>query len=280
MNTKAQVNRRTGIRRPSPELTGYWIRIAGLTVLVAAIVGSSTVISADSNAAAIDKTRATLEQWVQTQRVISQERKDWALAREILGQKIDLVQREIESLQGKIKDANTSIADADTKRAELIKDNDKLKDASSALSKTLVTLEDRIKRLTRRLPDPIRERIKPLSQRIPDKPDQTNLSISERFQNIVGILNEVDKFNRDITVTSEVRNLPDGSSVEVATLYIGIGQAYYVGAKGTVAGSGIPTDQGWAWKPNNQFAPQISELIAIFKNEKAASFVRVPVEIR
>ncbi len=279
MNRKAQVNRRTPIQRIGPIPIGNWIWIAGLAVWVAAIV-STTAISADSNAAAIDKTRATLEQWVQTQRVISQEKRDWTLAREILGQKIELVQREIESLQAKIKDANSSIADADAKRAEMIKDNDKLKEASSALDKTLITLEERIKRLIRRLPDPIRERIKPLSQRIPEKPDQTKLSVSERFQNIVGILNEVDKFNRDITVTSEVRNFPDGSSVEVAALYIGIGQAYYVGAKGAVAGIGLATDQGWAWKPNNQAAPQIAELIAIFKNETTASFVRVPVEIQ
>jgi hypothetical protein len=122
--------------------------------------------------------------------------------------------------------------------------------------------------------------VKPLSQRLPDDANETKLSLAERFQNVVGILNEVDKFNREISVTSEVRTLADGSSVEVTSLYIGIGEAYYVSANGAIAGVGVASEQGWIWKPANEAAPQIADVIAVLKNEKVASFIQLPVEVK
>lgn len=250
-----------------------------ITALVCWMI-SATAVSIAAESSDIENTRTALEKWVQTKQIISKEQRDLTLAKEILNERIDLVKREIESLHGKIGEAENSIAEADKKRADMLEENSKLKEASVSLSDTLVALEKRTKHLIQRLPDPIRDRIKPLSQRLPDDTGQTKLSISERFQNVVGILNEVDKFNREITVTSEVRDLPDGTSVEVAALYVGIGQGFYASANGTVAGIGTATDEGWVWKPANEAAPQIADVIAIMKNEKAASFVPVPVEIQ
>jgi FtsZ-binding cell division protein ZapB len=241
---------------------------------------SANNVSAAEETGAIENTRTALGKWVQTKDLISKEKRDFELKKEILNQRIELIGHEIDSLHGKINDAESSIAEADKKRQDLLEENNKLKEASVSLQDTLITLEQRTRQLLRRLPDPIRNRVKPLSQRLPENPDETKLSVSERFQNVVGILNEVDKFNREITVISEVRDLPDGSSVEVATVYIGIGQAYYASANGSVAGIGTAADEEWVWKQNNQAAPQIAEAIAILKNEKVASFVLMPVEIQ
>ena len=119
-----------------------------------------------------------------------------------------------------------------------------------------------------------------LRSQLPDNPQETKLTVSQRFQNVVGILNEINKFNRQVSVNSEVRTLADGSVVEVASLYIGIGQALYTSANETVAGTGMANEEKWVWKPNNQAARKIAEAIAILKNEKVASFVQVPVEIK
>lgn len=248
--------------------------------VICCLMFSANNVSAAEETGAIENTRTALGKWVQTKDLISKEKRDFELKKEILNQRIELIGHEIDSLHGKINDAESSIAEADKKRQDLLEENNKLKEASVSLQDTLITLEQRTRQLLRRLPDPIRNRVKPLSQRLPENPDETKLSVSERFQNVVGILNEVDKFNREITVISEVRDLPDGSSVEVATVYIGIGQAYYASANGSVAGIGTAADEEWVWKQNNQAAPQIAEAIAILKNEKVASFVLMPVEIQ
>lgn len=227
----------------------------------------------------VDDTRAVLEKWVETRRLIAKEKRDWALGKEVLHDRIDLVKREIETLRKRIKDAEDNIADADKKRSELVEENERKKEISKSLSETVLNLEGRTQVLLKRLPDPIRERVKPLSQRLPEDPKETKLSLSERFQNVVGILNEVNKFNREITVISEVRTLGQGTTAEVTSLYVGIGQAYYVSANHKAAGVGVATADGWVWKAANEAAPQIAEAIAIMKNEKPAGFVQVPVRV-
>jgi len=220
----------------------------------------------------IDNVRALTERWVETRRVISKERQDWTLGREMLDERIKLVEREIASLREKIDEAQKSIGEADAKRAELVDENETLKASAAGLTETLAAMEARTVALDRRLPDPIRERIKPLSQRIPADPNDTNLSLAQRFQNVIGLLNEVNKFNREISVNSEVRTLPDSTSAEVTTLYVGIGQGYYVGA--------TASDTGWVWTQLNEAAGPIADAIALLKNEKVASFVKLPMEIK
>lgn len=228
----------------------------------------------------VDGVRAALEKWVETRKVISAEQRDWELGKEMLNERIDVVQSEIDSLRGKIKDAQDSIGEADKKRVELVDENEKLKAVSTALGETVIALENATKDLLQRLPDPLRERVKPLSQRLPDNPQETKQSLSERFQNIVGILNEVDKFNREITMTSEVRTLPDGSSAEVTAVYAGIGQSWYASADGKTAGTGTSSPDGWVWTADNRIAPQVSAVISILKNEQVASFVELPLEVQ
>lgn len=251
-----------------------------LLFAVVIFVSPTVTISADDTAAQIDNTTEALSEWVEIQKNISKEKRDLAVAKETLNERIELVEREITSLQAKVTEAEASIADADKKRAEMIDQNEKLKQASESLEKILVTLESETKTLLKRLPDPIRERVKPLSQRMPDGTGKNKMTMSDRFSNVVGILNEVDKFNREISVTSEVRELSDGTSVEVTALYIGIGHGYYASSNGNVAGIGVPTENGWQWKQANESAAAISDAIAILKNEKVAEFVKLPVEIK
>ncbi|MFM7283203.1 MAG: DUF3450 family protein, partial [Planctomycetia bacterium] len=92
-------------------------------------------------------------------------------------------------------------------------------------------------------------------------------------------LNEVNKFQRDIAVLSEVRTLADGSSAEVTTVYFGLGQAYYATANGKAAGRGSATADGWVWVPANEAAGEISRMIAVLKNEQVAAFVPVPLRV-
>ena len=251
-------------------------RIIIILLVAAAFCWAAEPAARDS----IESTRTALEKWVETRRAISQEKQDWALSKEMLNERIELVQREITSLQDKIDQAKQGITEADTKRAELVEENEKLKEASETLKGIIVKIEARTIELNKRLPNPLSEHIRPLSQLLPADPSQTKLSISQRFQNVIGILNEINKFNREITPTSEVRTLADGSAAEVTTVYIGLGQAYYVGANGTVAGVGRPSENGWSWEPVNDAAGEITDVISIMKNEKVASFVPLPVKVQ
>ena len=229
--------------------------------------------------ARIESTRDVLDRWVETRRIISEEAREWALGKDILESRIDVVKRDLAAAKERVVETEKSITDADRKRAELVDQSEKLKSASAELAATASALETRVKDLVRRLPDPIRDKIRPLSQRLPADPAKSELPIAVRFQNLVGIVNEVNKFAREITITSEIRSLADGSSSEVTVVYIGIAQAYYAGSGGKIAGFGSAGPEGWTWTAANEMAPQVSKLVAILKNESPAEFVPLPLKV-
>lgn len=232
----------------------------------------------DSENIAIAK--KAMEQWVETQKILSQEKKDFAIAKDMLQSRMELYQSEIENTIARIDEAMASIGKADEKRQEIMEQSRQLKEASQSLEPVIATMEEKTRNLVKRLPDHIREHVKVLSQRIPANSDDTKLSLSERFQNVIGIANEVDKFNAEISMHTSIRQLDNGSSVEVTTVYIGIGQAYYVNTGGDVAGYGMATDDSWLWVQQDAIAPAVSKIISILRSEQMAEYVQLPVEIK
>lgn len=228
----------------------------------------------------IDTARATLEKWVELRRIVSQEKRDRALGREVLVDRTRMVEAEIAKLRESITAAQASIAESDKKRAELLAERDRLVQASAGLVTTVGALEQRLRELLVRLPDPIRERVKPLSQLLPaDEAAAQKVSLDQRFRNVLGIQNEVDKFAREITVVSEVRSLADGTAAEVTTVYLGISHGFYVNGAGTIAGIGHGSERGFEWKAAPDAAPAIAATIAILNNERVAEFVSLPIRI-
>jgi chromosome segregation ATPase len=251
-----------------------------LLVLGLAPAAAFRAAEPEGDGSALRSTRDTLAKWVETQQILSKEKKDWQLGKEVLLQRIALLEEEISSLDERGDEARRQIAEADVKRRELTDEKQDLEQAATALEVSIATLESKTHRLLKMLPGPIVDRIEPLAQRVPADPATTELSLSERFQNVIGILNEVNKFNRDVTVTTEVRAVGDGKTAEVQTLYLGLGQAYYVTANGQSAGIGRPSTEGWSWTEADELAPSILQAIAIVKNEQVPAYVPLPVEIR
>jgi len=258
----------------------------------------------------VEKTRTSLEKWVETRRLISKEKRDWALGKVLLVERIDLLKDTITTLEKKTTDATKSVSEAAKLKVQREQENDELKRSIQSLKLVVAGMEKRLTALLPRLPRPIRETVRPLSQRLPrseagskvasketkkpadagkvseaSRPDDAasekkQLSLSQRFMNIVGILNEIDKFQRAIHVGSEVTKLPGGQMAEVTTLYLGISYGFYVSQDREYSGMGTATDKGWEWVPAKDIANQVANAIAIYKNEKAARYVPLPVRIR
>ena len=251
-----------------------YLRNRFLPVLALALVAGASF--ADD---AFDTTRALLERWVETRKAIATEKRDWKLAKEMLEDRAELVRGEIAAVEAKIAETERGVGEADKVRAALVAEADALKLEGDVLAGTVAGLEARTRTLLARLPAPIREKVKPLSARLPEDPASTTLPPSVRFQNVVGILNEINKFAREILVTSEIRELGGGRTVEVTAVYLGIGQGYYVGAGNTVAGIGTAGKDAWEWTAADASAEAIARTVAILKNERPAEYVELPVKI-
>lgn len=227
----------------------------------------------------LENARATVAKWVETQQLIFKEKRDWQQGRELLQARIEMIQAEIASLEDKIKAAGDTATDTDTKKAELIAQNEMLKQVGAALAADLAGLENDVRALHKVLPEAIQAKLHPLYQRIPEDPNNTKASLAERYQNVLGILNEITKFNSEITLVSEVRTLADGRPAEVKTVYVGLGQAYFLSAKGE-AGIGRPTPSGWQWESAKEIAPRVLAVIEILQNKSHPAFVPLPVKLQ
>jgi hypothetical protein len=166
---------------------------------------------------------------------------------------------------------------ADTEREEVEQKKIQLREASNAVKLRVVEFESQIRVLRKSLPPPLMETIDRLYLQLPEDSENTGKSVSSRMLVVVGILNEIDKFNNRIEVASELRNGPGGNEVQVQVLYLGLAQAYFVDQTGSFAGVGIPSREGWQWDNRPELAPPIARAIAIYENSEPAAFVALPV---
>jgi len=227
----------------------------------------------------LEATRLVMEKWIQTQQTISKERKDWQQGKDILLGRLELVKQEVLSLEKRIQDADASAKEAAKKRDALVAENDELKATGARLAVAVTDMEHEVKRLWKTLPDPIQTRVQLLYQRIPEDAAKSRVSVAERFQNVLGILNEVNKANSELTVNYEVHTLADGKPSEVKALYVGLAQAYFVSAKGE-AGIGRPTPDGWQWEASTTIGNKVLFALEIMQGKQTPAFVPLPVKIR
>ena len=227
----------------------------------------------------LEETRLTLSKWIETQQIISKERNDWQQGKEILQSRIELVGKEVGVLNEKITQSQAAVVESNAKRDQLIAENDLLKSSTSQLANAVTVMEEQVRKLSKLMPEPVAARLLPLLQRIPADPTNTRVSTAERFQNVLGILTELNKVNSELAVTYEIKTLADGSSSEVQVLYIGLAQAYYISPRGE-GGIGRPTEDGWKWEPAPATSNSILKALEIIQGKETPTFVPLPMKIQ
>jgi hypothetical protein len=260
----------------------------GVACCLAFCLLSSTVHSAEKvgapaeaakQPASLEETRIMMGKWTETQQIISRERKDWQQGKEILQGRLELVKKEISTLEDKTKQAQATIAEADKKRKDQLAEDEQLRVAGGQLAEAVAAMEAEVRRLFKVLPDPVQARLQPLYKRIPEDPNKVRVSTAERFQNVLGILNEVNKANNEISVSYEVRNLADGRPSEVKVIYVGLAQAYYVSARGE-AGIGRPTAEGWKWEPLEAISKDVLMALEVLEGKHTPVIVPLPARLQ
>lgn len=228
---------------------------------------------------ALDAARLQMSKWIETQQLIAKERKDWQHGREILDSRVALLRQEAETLQTRIQEASAAVAAAERQRDELAAENEALKTAGAQLAAAAGTLEGEIRRLFGQLPEPLQAKLQPLYQRMPEDPAAGAVSFPERFQNVLGIMDMVNKADQELAVHYEVRPLAAGRPAEVQTIYVGLAQAYYVSSGGE-AGIGRPSAQGWHWEAAPSIARAVWNTLAVLEGQRSPEFIPLPVKLQ
>jgi hypothetical protein len=222
--------------------------------------------------------RETVSKWVATQQLIFKERKEWQQGREILLTRIDLAKKEIADLETRLAQAEGEAAEAAASEARKRATIRQFEEQAAWMGRRIETAEAAVRRHANVLPDHARRKVEPLLARMPEPGRTPTVSVAERLQNVLGILNEINKFSNEIALVNEMRPLSDGKPSEVRTVYLGLGQAYFISAGGE-AGVGRPAPDGWRWEPAGEIAGEINRMIEILQNKGTPRYVALPVRI-
>lgn len=251
----------------------------GLTAKCAIAIGVGvTMITVYGGA--LDDVRNPLEQWVAARKAIAKTRADWARDRETLLQATAMYERELTTLTEQISRVGTNSALLAEQHSKVVEEKARYQAGIEVARARIGAIETRMKQLARVFPPILRDTVQPLLNRLPADALTTNVAFVQRVQNLVTLLNEVEKFNATVTVTEETRADPDNRPVAVTVVYCGLGQGWFVDKTGSFAGFGTPGRGGWKWTVNNDIGPSIVAAIRMYRNELPAAFVKLPVQIQ
>ncbi len=273
------------------------ISVQALRLLVLVISGMPWLASAqdktptaNSVAAAeavdwLELSRELLGKYYETEKLLGQEQADWRLGKELLANRVELMEAQLKELVTKTAEEKGKITESDTERLTLDKQNQELTKSFDQQVKAVEELEERVRKLWVRLPEVLQSKVGGQYERLPKRdtprPDIKS-SVGERFLNALAILNEATKFHGDVMIVNERRKLKSGQELEVETIYFGLAVGYFAGADLTnpVAGMLLPGEKGWETVEVPEAAVQISDVIAMQKSAKLAGFVPLPIEVR
>ena len=241
------------------------------------------VIAISLNAAAIDpltESRSTIEKWIETRQLISKTRSDWQTDKDTLEQTVALYERELKTIDeqmSKVSTNNTQVTKEMAEAEALKKSSNEARDRAAQFA---TEFEVKLKKLVPQLPQPLQDTLKKDLARIPADSANTKMLAAERVQICVAVLNELDKFNNAVNVFNEKRKNDKGEDVAVQTLYVGLGAAYFVNDTAHFAGTGTPGANGWEWSNKPELASKVEEAVKIYRNERTAHFMTLPVAVK
>lgn len=232
----------------------------------------------------VELMRTALAKWVDVSKSIAKRKNEWKTGKTLLSNRIELVKREIQTDEERADESNQRLGEITKETEGLRTEEAELKAGTKILDEQVVVYEERLLKLMPRLPSPLRSKVAPVFQQIPTSPDDVEkrkLSLGQRFVNLLTVLKEIHKFNGEPTVENETLAFGD-KNYNVAVIYFGISQGYYVSKDKKVFGFGSSTVDGWQWRESKrpEDADLITQAIAIAQNESPATFVPLPVVIQ
>ena len=251
-----------------------------ICLLLLPLFWAGPLLAAENNP--LTEARTSLQSWVQTRQLISKTKLDWQADKETLGQTILAFERALKGVEEQSAKLTTNSTEVEKQRLEAEALLNSSKDTIERARVFATEFQSQVAKLVPQLPAPLQEKIQ--KDFLPKLPavDATNTqgSVSSRIQTLLGILNECDKFNNAVSLFTEKRKNAQGEEVSVDTVYVGLGAAYFVNDGNNFAGTGRPGPNGWEWEPQPALASHIRDVVRIYKNERAAQFVPLPVAVR
>lgn len=225
------------------------------------------------------ETRSHFKEWLDTEKAISREKEDWNARKVWLNEHISLTQRELVSLKEKIAEFEEKASTTDEQRLKLLDREAILQQQQKRVTEILVKLEHRLQQLRPGLPEPLLQDLELAYHKLPAAGAETSIGLADRLQNVIGVLSDIFTFDKKITITESLHQSADGTEYLVTVLYLGLGQAYFIGTND--AGIGFPSSEGWKWESQPNLSGKIKKAIDMAQGTTGeVTFVDLPVKLQ
>jgi len=223
----------------------------------------------------IAEAREVIAQYVDTKQEIAKAKNQWESYQELTERRISLYEQEIADLRETIESAEQETTQAEKKIAEVKADINRIKAATRIVEDALPGFEDKLRELATYFPDPLKNKLAPTISKL-----GKSRTVADRLAVVIGILNEVDKFNSEFFLDSVDRTLDSGTRIQVDVLYLGLAGGYYANADGTFGGVISPAQGEWEWTEKDDLALNIRKAIQYYSGDiKPALLVELPFDI-
>jgi len=228
-----------------------------------------------------DEARQFISEWIQNERIISEEESAWIEERAIMGSLIDLMRVDSEKLKSFLGEDEDLRSSAEARRLEMQEDLDRLKGKERSLAVKIGNFERVILKLELELPLSLKKELALFFDNVRRAQGEgVTLPLGQRVRNLIFILDKVGQFNSAITLVDEKQTRPDGKGVAVKVLHFGLGNAYFTDSQGELAGILVPGQGGWKTIFRPELSGSIQEAIRIHENQHLAELVDLPVTLK
>jgi hypothetical protein len=252
-------------------------------ILLVLSFSMGAIVAQDADPATAEKpidptaTRELIRQWVQTERLLSEEKTTWQVEKSRMQELLDLYQKELTLLNEEISKAGTSAGTLDGRQETLKKEIKEYRDAQRLLADTLSRLLPRLQSMIPRLPQPLQDEILADSELLlsPDAMEKPR----DVLKSMLAVMAASGRFNRSISVVEETRQLSGGKKMTVDVIYLGLARAYYASDAGHTAGVGKPGKEGWQWQEQADLAKEIRRAIAVYRKDSPPQLIQLPISL-
>ncbi|MFP6901662.1 MAG: DUF3450 family protein [Opitutales bacterium] len=224
----------------------------------------------------LKETRQLIAEWVETERMISQEKVEWNADRQLLVDLIATLKAENGALDEKLAKSKADMVGVSQQRAILNEHIIRAKETAESLRGKIGELENLALTLLPAFPSPLRERAGRFAAAIENPKRFETFSLRERLENTVAVLQAANLFDQAVNLEKQKFAIA-GKTREFHVLYFGFSAGYFVNDSATTAGYGMPGKDGWQWTQQNELADEVRKAVAIHGKRAMATFIELPL---
>lgn len=218
-------------------------------------------------------------QWQQIEAQRSQIQQQWQQREQILHQQLQLLDSEYLELTRLLDEKGTASSQADAERQRLLQEQSSLENQQAGLLASLNKAKSQLMTMYPQLPPVLQESW----QGYVGQSASPSSTPSETLNHMADALKKLHAFNQRVVVHQTVMTLTAENAqkeVQVQQVFLGTAKGWYISSDRQFWGEGLPSPQGWQWRPlqnrDKALSGALADLLSSMAQPANAEWITVP----